>query len=161
VSRRPRSKAIEADQIPVIDIAPLRDNSDPVVVGERLAWAAREVGFIYVNNHGVDAALIRQARSAAFEFFHLPEGDKLAASTNEFHHGYLRPGSTRMYDDARIDLGSGPTQPDSKGWQTLPPGAKMEITAGARVITPTGDRAELAGESDEHLMIAPKLRVRS
>jgi len=99
-----RTKTIEADQIPVIDIAALRQKTDPGAVGERLAWAARELGFIYVSNHGVDPALIQQARGAALEFFRLPLDAKQAAGTNEFHHGYLRPGSTKMYDDARIDL---------------------------------------------------------
>ena len=27
-----------------------------------------------------------------------------SAATNEFHHGYLRPGTTKMYDEARPDL---------------------------------------------------------
>ena len=52
----------------------------------------------------MDAALVGRARNAAFEFFRLPQADKREAGTNEFHHGYLKPGSTKMYDDARLDL---------------------------------------------------------
>ena len=98
------TERIDAAQVPVIDIGPLRDGSDPVGVGERLAWAASEIGFIYVENHGVSASLIEVARRAGLEFFRLPLEEKLGAATNEFHHGYLRPGSTKMYDDARPDL---------------------------------------------------------
>ena len=97
------AEPIDAGKVPVIDIAPLRDGSDPRRVGAELARAATEVGFLYVRNHGVDAALVRRARSAAFEFFRLPQAAKREAGINEFHHGYLKPGSTKMYDDARLD----------------------------------------------------------
>ena len=53
---------------------------------------------------GWDAAIIERARSVALEFFRLPEEAKREAGTNRFHHGYLKPGSTQMYDGARLDL---------------------------------------------------------
>ena len=99
-----RAETIDAEEVPVIDIAPLRDGSDPAGVGAELARAATEAGFLYVRNHGVDAALVERARRAAIEFFRLPEEAKREAGTNRFHHGYLKPGSTKMYDDARLDL---------------------------------------------------------
>ncbi len=95
---------LDAADVPVIDIGPLRHGSDPTGVGRRLAWAATEVGFIYIENHGVPDSFIENARHAGLEFFRMPAQEKLAAATNEFHHGYLRPGSTKMYDDARPDL---------------------------------------------------------
>lgn len=101
---RASTERLDAADVPVIDIGPLRDGSDPTEVGRRLAWAATEVGFIYVENHGVPASLIENARRTGLEFFRMPAETKLAAATNEFHHGYLRPGSTKMYDDARPDL---------------------------------------------------------
>ena len=101
---RAHAERLDAEQVPVIDIGPLRDASDPAAVGRRLAWAATEVGFIYVENHGVPPSLIEDARHAGLEFFRMPEEAKLAAATNEFHHGYLRPGSTKMYDGARPDI---------------------------------------------------------
>ena len=101
---RASTERLDATDVPVIDIGPLRDGSDPAAVGRLLAWAATEVGFIYVENHGVPASLIETARRAGLEFFRMPAEAKLAAATNEFHHGYLRPGSTKMYDGARPDL---------------------------------------------------------
>ena len=98
------AERLDAEQVPVIDIGPLRDGSAPTAVGRRLAWAATEVGFIYVENHAVPPFLIEDARHAGLEFFRMPEEAKLAAATNEFHHGWLRPGSTKMYDDARPDI---------------------------------------------------------
>ncbi|NIR38502.1 MAG: 2OG-Fe(II) oxygenase, partial [Actinobacteria bacterium] len=44
------------------------------------------------------------AREAALRFFSAPASRKLAAVTNEHHHGYLGPGATRMHDDAAVDL---------------------------------------------------------
>ena len=99
-----RAEPIDVGEVPVIDIAPLRDGSDPGGVGAALARAATEVGFLYVRNHGVDAMIVERARRAALEFFRLPEEAKREAGTNRFHHGYLKPGSTQMYDGARVDL---------------------------------------------------------
>ncbi len=84
-----RARLIDASEIPVIDIGPLRDGTHPHAVGVDLARAASEIGFAYVENHGVDADLVEHARRAGFEFFRMPEPAKRAASTNEFHHGYL------------------------------------------------------------------------
>ena len=99
-----KAQPIDADEVPVIEIARLRNGADPEGVGAELARVATEVGFFYVRNHGVDDAVVERARSTAFEFFRMPEEAKRAAGTNRFHHGYLKPGSTKMYDDARLDL---------------------------------------------------------
>ena len=101
---RPSARRVDAGEVPVIDIAPLRDGTDPAGVGAELARAATEVGFLYIRNHGVDAALVERARQAGLDFFRLPAEAKREAGTNQFHHGYLKPGSTKMYDDARLDL---------------------------------------------------------
>ena len=98
------AEPIESREVPVIDVAPLRDGTDPAGVGAELARAATEVGFLYVRNHGVDDAVVERARRVGVEFFRLPEEDKREAGTNRFHHGYLKPGSTKMYDDAKLDL---------------------------------------------------------
>ena len=99
-----KAQPIDADEVPVSEIARLRNGADPEGVGAELARVATEVGFFYVRNHGVDDAVVERARSTAFEFFRMPEEAKRAAGTNRFHHGYLKPGSTKMYDDARLDL---------------------------------------------------------
>ena len=100
----PSARALAVEDVPIIDVAPLRDGSDAEGVGRRLAWAASEVGFIYVANHGVDAAVTETAREAALAFFRLPDEAKREAGSNRHHHGYLRPGSTEMYDGAEPDL---------------------------------------------------------
>ena len=104
MTARTRAAPIDAGEVPVIDIGRLRNGAGPGEVGAELARAATEAGFLYVRNHGVDAAIIGRARRAALEFFRLPEEAKREAGTNRFHHGYLKPGSTQMYDGARLDL---------------------------------------------------------
>ncbi|MGI9334247.1 MAG: isopenicillin N synthase family dioxygenase, partial [Gammaproteobacteria bacterium] len=99
-----KARPIAAGDVPVIDTGPLRDGTGAQAVGAELARAATGVGFLYVENHGVDPAIVDNARRAGLEFFRMPEASKREASTNEYHHGYLKPGSTKMYDDARVDL---------------------------------------------------------
>ena len=98
------ARALSTDEIPIIDIAPLVDGSDPDRAADQLGWAATEVGFIYVKNHGIPETLLTHARSTGLEFFRHSLEDKSQVSSNIHHHGYLRPGATKMYDDAKVDL---------------------------------------------------------
>ena len=98
------TRRITREEVPVIDIGRLRDGTDPAAVAKRLGWAATEIGFIYIRNHGVSSDVVERARTAALEFFSLSLEEKLKVSTNAYHHGYLRPGLTKMDDDARVDL---------------------------------------------------------
>ena len=115
-----RTEPLGSDEVPVIDVGPLRDGSDTLKVGAELVRAASDVGFLYVRNHGVDAATIRAARRAAFELFRLPAEVKHEARTNRYHHGWLGPGATKMYDDALPDL------KESFNW-----GAEVEVEVDA------------------------------
>lgn len=100
------AKAYELDQsiIPVIDIGPLRDGSDPMGVARQLNRASRDVGFIYVSNHGIDDMLLKAARETALAFFHLPEDAKRRVAVSDKHRGFLGRGGARMQDDAKPDL---------------------------------------------------------
>ena len=71
-----RAKEVDADFIPVIDITPLRDGSDPAGVAKALHRASQEIGFIYVRGHGIPETIIGDARTAALEFFRLPPAEK-------------------------------------------------------------------------------------
>ena len=53
------AKDVDRSIIPVIDIGPLRHGGDPKPVADALHRASREVGFIYVANHGIPETLIR------------------------------------------------------------------------------------------------------
>jgi len=97
-------KEIDVSHIPVIDIGPLRDGSGEAEVAQAIFEASRDVGFLYVSNHGIDEALIDEAHAAGLAFFRQDDEAKLAVSVNEDHRGFLRPGASKMYDDAKADL---------------------------------------------------------
>ncbi len=97
-------KDIDAGLIPVIDIGPLRDGSDPASVAQAIFEASRDVGFLYVSNHGIPEDLITRAHDSGLAFFRQTEDDKLSVAINRDHRGFLRQGGAKMDDDARADL---------------------------------------------------------
>lgn len=90
--------------IPVIDITPLRDGSNPGAVSRALLSASRNLGFIYICGHGIPDQVISAARAGAFDFFRSPEEDKQRYSISERHRGWLSQGAARMQDDVETDL---------------------------------------------------------
>lgn len=98
------ARAIDADLIPVIDIAPLRDGSDPDAVARALHAASTGLGFIYIRNHGVPDALIDRAREAAYAFFRADPAEKESVRVSDRHRGWLGRGGAKMQDDAKADL---------------------------------------------------------
>ncbi len=95
---------VDVDTIPIIDITPLRDGSDPVLVANALHAANRNLGFIYIKGHGIPQETIDAARKSAFDFFRRPEQDKATVEVTQKHRGWLRRGTAKMEDDAKPDL---------------------------------------------------------
>lgn len=97
---------IDADRIPVIDMAPLSggDHAAIASVGQALLDAAQRVGFFYVRNHAVPQPLIDRVYGLSRRFFALPPEVKQSVRINALHRGFLAIGAARMYDKARIDL---------------------------------------------------------
>ncbi len=98
------SRAVRAEDIPVIDITPLRDGSDPAPVARALHDASRHLGFIYIRGHGIEQAVIDAARASAYAFFRASPADKARVTISPRHRGWLGPGAARMHDDAPVDL---------------------------------------------------------
>lgn len=78
-------------EIPVIDVGPLVDGSDPDAVAAELRRAAATVGFVYVRNHGVPAELRAAMMVAAERFFAQPLAAKNAIHIRHsaVHRGYF------------------------------------------------------------------------
>tara|TARA_B100000315_G_scaffold219628_1_gene221670 strand:+ start:1644 stop:2723 length:1080 start_codon:yes stop_codon:yes gene_type:complete len=95
---------VDTDVIPVIDITPLRDGTDPAKVGRALHAASQTLGFIYINGHDIPSNVIEAARNSAYEFFRSPEVKKNTVGLSSKHRGYLGPGEARMHDGAKPDL---------------------------------------------------------
>ena len=100
------SKNIDISEIPVIDLAPLTEETPEGarIVAAELRRAATDPGFFYVKNHGVPWALVERARAAAREFFALPLEEKMRVKVNANHRGFLRVGEAKMADYAQPDL---------------------------------------------------------
>lgn len=98
------ARKTRAEEIPVIDITPLRDGSDPGGVARALHAASQGLGFIYVRGHGIPDAVIAAARSAAYDFFHAEAELKDSVRVSGAHRGWLGQGGAKMQDDAKADL---------------------------------------------------------
>ncbi len=99
-----QAKKVETDVIPVIDITPLRDNSDAKSVARALHAANTGLGFIYVKGHGISPDLIDNTRNAAFDFFHSSYSEKSQVIVSDKHRGWLKTGTAKMYSGAKPDL---------------------------------------------------------
>lgn len=97
-------KEIDVSAIPVIDIGPLRDGSGEADVARAVYEASRDVGFLYVDNHGIDGDLIAEAHAAGLAFFRQDDETKRLVSVNRDHRGFLGPTASKMHDDANADL---------------------------------------------------------
>ena len=99
-----QAKQIDADVIPVVDITPLRDGSNPQQVARALHAASQNLGFIYIKGHGISKTVIDAARENAYSFFHGSEKDKATVTVSSAHRGWLKQGGAKMQDDAKADL---------------------------------------------------------
>ena len=99
-----QAKSLDQSLIPVVDIQPLRDGSDPKGVAKLLHAASQSLGFIYIKGHGIPNEVIENARSCAYEFFDQPENIKNKVKVTAKHRGWLGHGGAKMKDDAKADL---------------------------------------------------------
>lgn len=98
------AKKTSADVIPVIDISPLRDGTDPQAVANALHAASKDLGFIYITGHGIPEELINSARETAYAFFRADNSRKDAVRVSSHHRGWIGQGGAKMQDDAKADL---------------------------------------------------------
>ncbi|MHC0052179.1 isopenicillin N synthase family dioxygenase [Actibacterium sp. D379-3] len=98
------ARKVDADVIPVVDITPLRDGTDPVAVAKALHAASKGLGFIYVKGHGIPGEVIDGARAAAYAFFHADPALKESVRISPKHRGWLGQGGAKMQDGAKADL---------------------------------------------------------
>lgn len=121
---------IAPSELPIIDFALLSGNKQQQQQClEKLGQAARDVGFFYLINHGIDAELLNAVQRVARDFFALPEQEKLSVQMANSPHfrGYNLAGVeiTRSQPDFReqFDIGAErealPVTADSPAWQRM------------------------------------------
>lgn len=98
------AKKIDQSKIPVIDLTPLRDGTDPKSVAKALHSASQNLGFIYIKGHGIPQKIIDDARKTAMNFFSKSDDLKKAVCISEKHRGWLGQGGAKMKAGAKADL---------------------------------------------------------
>jgi len=100
------AKTITIDEIPVIDVRPLRSGNRQAMqeVARQLRQAAEGTGFFYIRNHCILSQVIQQAYGATKQFFQQPKDWKNQLQINYNHHGFLAVGQAKMEKATRVDL---------------------------------------------------------
>ena len=93
----PVSRRLDFTEIPVIDIAELVAGNDHQATIDSLGAACRDIGFVYIQNHGVSQNLIDDFLAASREFFARPISEKKTVVLDERLRGYL-PLRYRSYE---------------------------------------------------------------
>jgi isopenicillin N synthase-like dioxygenase len=129
--------------IPVLDLAPALFGMDINPLADEFARAYGDLGFAYVENHGIDEALIYAIFEANRVFHDQPPEAKMAVALNALHRGYIpfeastdvtselaevtKPNLSESFMMMREDVAplpgaylSGPNQwPDLKGFRNI------------------------------------------
>ncbi len=77
--------------IPVIDIGPYLDGSNPGEVAKQIGEACESIGFFMIKNHGIPLSLLEKVQSESTSFFDLPVANKQKC-TAPFGLGYMGQG---------------------------------------------------------------------
>jgi isopenicillin N synthase-like dioxygenase len=89
---------VTEETIPILDLGPYlagTDGADRRLAGE-LRWASENIGFYFIQNHGVDQALIDATFAEAARFHALPIEQKQTLLINKHQIGYLPIGGAKM-----------------------------------------------------------------
>ena len=118
-----------ATHLPVLDLSHFSHSADRPAFLQQLRHAARDIGFFYLVNHGVDDALQRAVQQEARRFFALSDAEKQQVAMIHSPHfrGYNRAASelTRGQPDWREQFDIGAERPalsvtgDDPRWQRL------------------------------------------
>jgi isopenicillin N synthase-like dioxygenase len=95
---------IDFKKIPVIDISLLRNGENKDIVSEQLHQASKNLGFIYVKNHGIPENVIQNIRKDGLSFFRQDKTIKQEVKISTKHRGWLDFGGAKMNDNAKADL---------------------------------------------------------
>jgi isopenicillin N synthase-like dioxygenase len=94
------AKRVSMTEIPVIDIGPLLHGDAPARadVAAKIGAACRNIGFFYIVNHGVPAALVDAVFAETRRFFEQSEAAKagIAIEQSEVHRGYFKIGGENL-----------------------------------------------------------------
>jgi isopenicillin N synthase-like dioxygenase len=86
-------RAASAEEMPILDLTPLRTGSDLTALAAELRRACETTGFFYIRNHGVSQHVIDDVFAATKRFFDLPVEERLKVKIDDrFRRGYMPQG---------------------------------------------------------------------
>jgi isopenicillin N synthase-like dioxygenase len=100
------ARTISAQEIPIIDIAPLMEDVEGSVeqVANEIVSACQRIGFFYIKGHGIPQATIDKATEAMRDYFQLPADIKANCAVNKGQRGWMAVGQARLEGSATHDL---------------------------------------------------------
>lgn len=93
--------------IPIVDFGQFANGDDAHrrKIASQVDWAASEVGFMYVDNLGIDQALLKEAFASSAAFFDRPESEKeRCAFIQDINLGFQGSGNQRLDPSIAPDL---------------------------------------------------------
>jgi len=90
MSETPRTAT--ADEVPVLDLAPLIGGADLTGLARQLREACTATGFFYVRQHGIDPGLSAAAFAATRRYFALPLAERLPHRIDQYMRGFMPQG---------------------------------------------------------------------
>lgn len=91
------------DTLAIVDLQNLYTDDTINEVAGHIQSALQTHGFMYVCNHGIDAALINNLRQLQRAFFSQPIEQKKQININSHNRGYLGQGEARMHGAKKHD----------------------------------------------------------
>lgn len=86
-------RAATAEEMPVLDLAPLVADHDIAPLASQLRHACETIGFFYVKHHGVPQSVIDNVFAATRRYFDLPLDERLKMKIDDrFRRGYMPQG---------------------------------------------------------------------
>jgi isopenicillin N synthase-like dioxygenase len=97
------------ERIPVVDLEPFLSGRDRARTAAEIGRACREVGFLYVRNHGVAPDLVARIFAVAKSYFDLPRAAKMRQHIKKspHHRGYFPLFEENTDPDLTADLKEG------------------------------------------------------
>jgi len=97
----PPSRRLDFSEIPVIDVSALLSGENDTSTVQAIGSACRDIGFIYIKNHGFPPALIDNLVKAGAGFFSRSMEEKNKITVDERMRGYL-PLRYRSYEGETV-----------------------------------------------------------
>lgn len=98
IRRSTEISTARVSDVPIIDITPFRDGTDPADVADAVGQAAAQAGFMQITGHGIPPRVIAGLAEAMDAFFALPLEDKLAVRppSSAVNRGYTARKTERL-----------------------------------------------------------------